>query len=290
MADARSILILDGPTGTELARRGVDVSRREWSARANRDAPDVVQQIHEDYLRAGAGAITTNTFRTHERSLAEGDLAGASSMLINAAVRAAEAARDAVRPDALILGSVGPLEDCYEPQLAPNADVCRREHIQQIRRLLDAGVDRILIETMNNQHEAIAAAQAAQELAPGAWMISFCMHVDSPPGTLLSGEPLADLLPQLDRAAAIGVNCVDATTMTAQVRLLRALVPSEIAIMAYGNVGRPDDDGRWTQQDAVEPKRYAEYAHQWRDAGATIIGGCCGTTPETIRAVVDRLS
>ena len=167
MTSDRAILILDGATGTELGRRGVDMSSTAWSARAIRDAPDVLRQVHEDYLRAGSGAITANTFRTHERSVDASDLNGAAKLLTREAVQIAMAARDAVQPDAQVFGSVAPLEDCYEPHRAPKPDVCRAEHAQQIERLLDAGVDRILIETMNVQHEALAAAKAAQDLTMG---------------------------------------------------------------------------------------------------------------------------
>lgn len=289
MGKRRSILILDGATGTELARRGVNVNTPIWSAAAMIDAPDVLRTIHEDYLRAGANAITTNTFRTHERSLAKAGIGHEAETLTRAAVRIAMEARDNVRPEALVFGSVAPLEDCYQPELAPSPKVCLREHALQIERLLEAGVDRILIETMNIQHEVLAAAEAAQQLAPGAWMIALCTHSDGPPGALLSGEPFVDVLPQLNSAIAIGVNCVAAQEIERQVHLLRALLPAEVQVMAYANSGHCAPDGRtWNDTDATDPKRYAEYAEQWAERGATIIGGCCGTTPDVIRAVAER--
>ncbi len=286
--DCRTLL-LDGATGTELGRRGVDITSTAWSARAIRDAPGVLQEIHEQYLHAGAGAITANTFRTHERSVIASDLSGAAKLLTREAVQIAIAARDNVQPAALVFGSVAPLEDCYEPHLAPKFDVCKAEHAQQIERLLDAGVDRILIETINIQHEAMAAAEAAREYAPGKWMISFCTLADGPPGTLLSGQPVTDVLPQLSDAAAVGINCVAAPAIAPHVRLLRALLPDTVEVMAYGNIGRVEPSGQWVQTDAVSPDRYAMYAQQWRDAGATIIGGCCGTSPETLAAVARQL-
>jgi homocysteine S-methyltransferase len=290
MGERRNILILDGATGTELARRGVNVNTPIWSAAAMIDAPDILRDVHEEYLRAGANAIITNTFRTHERSLAKAGLGHEAGRLTSAAVRIAMDARDRVRPEALVLGSVAPLEDCYEPAHAPPPEICFREHAQQIERLLEAGVDRILIETMNIQHEALAAAEAAQQLAPGAWMISFCAHGDGPPGVLLSGQPLVDVLPQLSRAIAVGVNCVAAPQVMQQVQLLRTLLPVEVQVMAYANVGHCGPDGRtWIDSDAANPESYADYAALWADAGGTIIGGCCGTTPDTIRAVARRL-
>ncbi|MEC9373427.1 MAG: homocysteine S-methyltransferase family protein [Planctomycetota bacterium] len=291
-------LILDGATGTELNRRGVDTSLPLWSARALIEAPDTLRAIHADYLRAGAAAITTNTFRTHPRSLAHADLADEAPRLTALAVQIARAARDEVRPDALILGSVAPLEDCYEPALSPTFSDCRAEHAELIANLARAGVDLLLVETMNTIDEARAAAIEAESAMPGRWILScVCDHASTTP-SLLSGESLADLIRALDadlpRGArspvAFGVNCVAAPQTLNLVRALRNLVPESVAIAAYANVGHPDPIQGWTNTDAVDPLRYAEYARLWRDAGASIIGGCCGTSPATIAALATALS
>ncbi len=287
----RDVLLLDGATGTELDRRGVDISLPLWSARALITAPQVVEEIHREYLRAGAGAITANTFRTHARTLArEPGTPGTpgapgAAELSRRAVEIARAARDEHSPGALVLGSVAPLEDCYRPELAPDADACRREHAELIAGLVDAGVDRILIETMNNLTEARAAINAARQLAGDRWMVSFCMRNDGPPGTLLSGEPITMMLDELRDAPAVGVNCVAAPSVEAQVKHLRAMLPDTTAIIAYANIGHADGAGLWVATDAVEPESYAAYAMSWVRAGASIVGGCCGTTPATIRAV-----
>lgn len=283
------ILVLDGATGSELDRRGVDVSLPLWSARALLDAPTAVERIHMDYLEAGAGAIITNTFRTHRRSLEKADLGDRARELTKRAVDVAFLARDRVNPSALVLGSVAPLEDCYSPDLAPNVDVCREEHAEMITHLLDDGVDGILIETANTRHESLAAAEVAQRLAPGKWMISFCTKTDGPPGVLLHGAPLVDVLGQVEDAVAVGINCVDAMSITPQIKLLRAMLPNRVRLMAYGNIGHADDEGNWVNSDAMNPDRYAELAEEWIAAGASIVGGCCGTTPETIAAVVNRV-
>ncbi len=283
------ILLLDGATGSELDRRGADVSLPLWSARALLDAPSLVERIHMDYLEAGAGAITTNTFRTHQRSLAKAAMGDRARELTKRAVDLAQLARDRVNADAVILGSVAPLEDCYRPDLAPNIDVCREEHAEMIMHLLEDGVDYILIETACTRHEALAAAEVAQRLAPGKWMISFCTKAGGPPGMLLHGATLVDVLPLVADAVAVGINCVDATAMTPQVKLLRSLLPEHVRVSASGNIGRPDEAGNWINSDAIDPERYADLAEEWIAEGATIVGGCCGTTPETIRAIAKRL-
>jgi S-methylmethionine-dependent homocysteine/selenocysteine methylase len=292
MTSDRRVMILDGATGTELDRRGVDISLPLWSARALISAPDVLAAVHRDYLDAGADAITANTFRTNRRTLAlEPDAHGAldADELTIAAVRIARAVRDEHKPGALVLGSVAPLEDCYRPDLAPGPDDCAREHADLIETLVAAGVDRVLIETMNNLTETRAATDAARLLAPDRWMVSFCFDTTAPPGTLLGGEPVEAVLDELRDAAAVGVNCVAAPEVVRQVAFLRERLPEAISIIAYANIGYADDRGNWVPTDAVDPDRYAEYAASWVAAGASIVGGCCGTTPATIAAVTDRL-
>ncbi|MEE8459837.1 MAG: homocysteine S-methyltransferase family protein [Phycisphaerales bacterium] len=292
MNPGRQVMILDGATGTELDRRGVDISLPLWSARALITAPDVLAAVHRDYLDAGADAITANTFRTNRRTLAlEPSAHGAldADELTIKAVRIARAVRDEHKPGALVLGSVAPLEDCYRPDRAPGADDCAREHADLIETLVAAGVDRVLIETMNNLTETRAAADAARRLAPGRWMVSFCMDTAAPPGTLLSGEPIEAILDELRDAAAVGVNCVAAPEVVRQVEFLRKQLPDAVSIIAYANIGHADDRGNWVPTDAVNPDRYADYAASWVSAGASIVGGCCGTSPATIAAVVIRL-
>jgi S-methylmethionine-dependent homocysteine/selenocysteine methylase len=286
MDTAGKILLLDGATGTELDRRGVCVDLPGWSAGAILTAPEVLSAIHRDYLEAGAGAITANTFRTHRRSLERAGIGPEGpETLTHRAVHLAREACLSINPEALVLGSVAPLEDCYRPDLAPDADACRAEHAELIECLSDSGVDLVLIETMNNLVEAGAAVDAARRVVPGRWMLSFCARARGPAGVLLSGEPIGPLLETLDDACAVGVNCVAAPFVEAQVRYLRRALPDRVRIMAYANVGYADEAGHWVVTDALEPQAYAQYARRWIEAGATIIGGCCGTTPDTIRAV-----
>lgn len=284
-----SILLLDGATGTELDRRGVNVPLPLWSARALLDDPDAVEQIHVDYLNAGADIITTDTFRTHQRSLAKEGMGERADELTKRAVDIARSARDKVNPEALIYGSIAPLEDCYHPEFAPSLEECRTEHGQMIKRLIEAGVDYIIFETLNTRHEVLAAAEEARRLAPGKWILSMCMKAEGPPGVLLNGPPMVDLLPALTEAFAVGVNCMDAMHMTDHVKLLRGLMPEKVRIAAYGNIGYSDEDGEWHDRGRMSDEQYADAVESWRDAGATIVGGCCGTTPETIRAVARRL-
>lgn len=289
---AHGILLLDGATGTELGRRGVDLSPPLWTARALVEQSDLVRRVHREYLEAGADAITTCTFRTHQRTLAKVGMGREWSRLTALAVELACEARDEVNADALVFGSVAPLEDCYTPHAAPHAEVCAHEHEAMIRALLDSGVDFILIETIGSLREAIAAAEVAQRLAPGRWIICFLTKSVGPPGVLLDGDTIIDALDAVRGAAAIGVNCIPPAAVERNLHLMRSLLGNDAGsprLIAYANTGSLEDDGTWLETDAANPETYANYALRWVDAGASIIGGCCGTSPATIRAIRQRL-
>lgn len=270
-------LLLDGATGTELHRRGVNTGLPLWSANALLDDHDsqTLKQIHLDYLNAGVDIITANTFRTHARSLAKGGCGGrARELTLKAVAIARESGAKRVA------GSIAPLEDCYSPELVPSELECEREHSEMIQHLAEAKVDIFLIETMNTIREAATAAKAATRIGgtPNhvAVIVSFVCCVE---GKLLSGESLCDAARAVIDLGAdiIGVNCVSTPHIKNCLDQLRSF---NLQLIAYGNIGHSDDRVGWTNTDAVDPEAYARYAMTW---DAQIIGGCCGTTPDHIR-------
>ena len=284
------IVVLDGATGSELDRKGVDCSRPLWSCNANLKAPEVLKQVHKEYLLNGAKAITTNTFRTHEHTLKKVGLGHLAKQLTQTAVEMACAARDEVNPDALVLGSVAPVENCYKAELAPDFAYCKQEYRKIIVNLLEAGVDFILIETCAQGLEATAAAEVAQELAPGHWGIAFSVPTETV-GILRCGTPLKDIIHHFKDAAFIGVNCMDGKTITPQVKHLKSIAPEGMRIAAYGNIGvwtvtaKDYEAGanRTKNNDVEHDAIYVRCVKEWIEAGASIVGGCCGTTPHSIR-------
>ncbi|MFQ5734329.1 MAG: homocysteine S-methyltransferase family protein [Planctomycetaceae bacterium] len=270
-------LLLDGATGTELNRRGVDTRLPLWSARALVEATGVLGGIHRDYVDAGADILTANTFRTHRRNLAHAGWGGRACELTR---RAVEIARSAADGRAWVVGSQPPLEDCYLPDLVPGDAELDHEHGEMSRNLAAAGVDAILVETQNTIREAVAAVQAARQTALPL-LVSFVCGVD---GRLLSGESLGDAAKTVQPFAplAILVNCVPADAALSMLRELRNAV-TPVPIGGYANIGRSDPQQGWINTDARDPDCYAAYADSWLRAGARIIGGCCGTTPAHIR-------
>lgn len=279
------VVLLDGAMGTELERRGVDTALPLWSAAALDTAPQVVQQIHLDHIRAGAQVITANTFRTNLRALQKAGLAHRMRELTFRAVALARAAiAESGNAQVRLAGSIAPVEDCYSPELVPTEEELQTEHALLARYLAEAGVDLLLIETQNTIREAVAAARAAASTGKPFW-VSFVLDNQN---RLLSGESLSDAVRAVLPFApqAILVNCVPTSQVRAAVRLLRHATPREIAIGAYANAGRVDEaTGIWTMEGGDSPQAYAEAARAWIAEGATIIGGCCGTTPEHIAAL-----
>ena len=272
------LLLLDGATGTELNRRGVDTGLPLWSANAlTTDAGlNILRQVHLDYLKAGADIITTNTFRTHRRVLA-GKAFSAHELTLRAVAIAKEAVAE-FGERALVAGSLSSLEDCYRPDLVPPADECHSEHTERIHHLAEGGVDLLLIETMNSIREAVIAAKIATATGLPTW-VTFVCNMN---GRILSGESLTDaaeiLMPL--GVKALGVNCMPAHTLAQPLTELRAICGENFPLMAYGNIGYVDDEQGWINTDSTDPEGYLRHAKSWP---AQIIGACCGSTPEHIR-------
>lgn len=279
---AQGPLLLSGGLGTELLRRGHATPLPLWSTAVLLEQPDAVRRLHADYVRAGAGLVTANTFRTARASVAPHGLTARA--LTRQAVELARAgARDAA-PDGsvLVAGSLGPVADCYRPDLVPDEPTLRAEHGLHVGSLVAARVDLVLVETMNTIREASAALGAARAgLLPA--MISFVVGAE---GRLLSGESLADAIAAVEPFAplAILVNCCAPSAATAALETLAACTTRPFG--AYGNgAGQPDDEQGWRFEGGHDDAAYVTEARRWLAQGATVIGGCCGTGPETIQAL-----
>ncbi len=276
-----ALVVLDGPLGTELVARGVETPAPLWSAAALLDARgcDVVRAIHRDYARAGATVHTANTFRTKRRQ------AGAAwaELLARAVSLAREAVRD-VDPRHRVAGSIAPLEDCYRPDLSPAG--ARQEHRELAEALAAAGVDLLLCETFPHVGEALVALEEAVATGIEAW-VSFTAGPDA---DLLSPEDIGVAAREAAArgARAVLVNCTPATHTLAHVERLAAC---GVPFGAYANAGAATEGLGWREgQDRSAAARYAELARGWIEAGATIVGGCCGTGPAhvaALRALVD---
>ncbi len=281
---AGETLILDGATGTELERRGIGCELPLWSAAALDQAPEAVAAIHSAYVAAGVDLLTANTFRTQRRSLAHGGQGERSGELTTLAVSLARSsAASSCRPVA-VLGSAPPLEDCFEPERVPDDSTLEREHAEHAENLASAGVDAVLIETMNTIREAVAAARAARAAAL-PFLVSFVCWKGA---RLLSGEPLAGAIEAVEALAptAILVNCLPPSNVPA---CIDVLADCGQAFGIYANLGTPLDREQARRSEDCTPAGFKTHAAVWTARGARIVGGCCGTSPAHLEAVAQHV-
>jgi S-methylmethionine-dependent homocysteine/selenocysteine methylase len=289
-------ILLDGGMGRELRARGVELSETIWSANALLVAPDIVRQIHIDYIDAGADVITTNTYGVIRTDLRNAGIEGRFAEMNVLAGELARDARAASGRPVLIAGSLPPLRGSYRPDLVGPLDEVRPLYREQAD-LLAPYVDLFLCETMSSGGEALAAASAATETGLPVW-VSFTLD-DHDLGRLRSGETIGDALELLRGLPVEGVlaNCCAPESISAA---LPEIVRSGRAFTGgYANTFQPvpsewtlEGDGFLPTRDDLDAQAYATHAWGWLEAGATVVGGCCGTGPEHIqrlRTLIDAV-
>lgn len=277
-------VLMPGAMGTELQRRGYETKLPLWSAGANLEAAGLVTQIHKDYLDMGADICVTNTFRTTPRTYGKLGHEQLAKAALKSAVECAKTARESFgdRP-VFVAGSFTTLEDCYEPGLVPDEPALTCEHEEQAAWLAEEGVDFILPETINSLREAIVMARAASNTGL-PFIISFVVREN---GDLLDGTALCEAIEKTDMKGRLGVsiNCRPIDTLTSAFDVLAKNYDGFKGIYANG-IGHPHDDLGWVfEENADSLEKYTNAALSWRDMGAGMIGGCCGTTPVYIKAL-----
>ena len=278
-------VLADGAMGTVLYGRGVFINR--CYDELNLSDPNLILSVHEEYLQAGAEILETNTFGANRFRLARHGLAGKVAEINAAGVKLAKQAaahlKEKQAGDAWVAGSVGPLGVRLEPLGKTGLDEARAAFVEQIRALVAAGVDMLIVETMPALNEAREALAAAQEAAPDLPLLAM-VTVDDESNCLDGSSPqqAAALLTEWG-ANAVGVNCSTgpATVLTA-VEAMRTATTLPIAAMP--NAGMPRAvEGRNIY--LCSPEYMASFARKAIAAGAQIVGGCCGTTPNHTRAM-----
>jgi S-methylmethionine-dependent homocysteine/selenocysteine methylase len=304
------ITILDGGMGRELLKIGAPFRQPEWSALALMEAPHFVRQVHDAYVAAGAQVITTNSYALVPFHLGEETFKARGQEL---AALSGRIGRDAVAAAAApatvsLAGSLPPPFGSYRPDLFNAADAGRI--LDPLVAGLAPFVDAWLAETQGSTQEARAVKTAIDKASSRPFWLSFTLDDSDPEavakGTLApairSGESITDAA---RTALELGVqallfNCSHVGVMEAAIRDAVAVfstvaLESRPRIGVYANAFAPhyhDDDanqGLSELRDDLNPPEYSAFARQWRDAGATIIGGCCGIGPDHIAALASSL-
>jgi methionine synthase I (cobalamin-dependent)/5,10-methylenetetrahydrofolate reductase len=279
------LILADGAMGTVLYARGIFINR--CYDELNLSDPSLILSIHEEYLQAGAEILETNTFGANRFRLARHGLAGKVAEINAAGVRIARQAvnhfKEKQAGEAWVAGAIGPLGVRLEPLGKTGLDEARAAFAEQITALKNAGADLLIVETMPALNEAREALLAAHEAAPDLPVLTMVTVDDE--SNCLDGSSPAHAAAVLSEwgADAVGVNCSSgpATVLTA-IEAMRAATTLPIAAMP--NAGLPRAiEGRNIY--LCSPEYMASFARKAVDAGAQMVGGCCGTTPNHIRAM-----
>ena len=290
--DRGEVIILDGATGTELQRRGVPMHGFAWSAAALDTHPEVVRAVHEDYVRAGADVIITNTYATAPHVLEQAGLGEHVRALNTSAVDLAMAAREnagAGRPVA-VAGSIS----SFRVSVTPTARL-EASYREQAGLLAEAGVDLIALEMMGAVDQAAPAIRAAVATGLPVWVGVSCGRADDATVQFFDGSPLrAGLSEQLALLADLPAG---ETAVTVMHTLTEDTAPALEIVREHwsGTLGAYAHSGRWVDPEwaferMISPEDYLGAARQWVAMGAQIVGGCCAIGPEYIRLLKEGLS
>jgi len=273
------VFVADGAMGTVLYSKGVFINRSYDEL--NLAAPDMVKEVHEEYVRAGAEILETNTFGANRLRLGAFGLADKLTAINQAGVRLA---REAAQGGPYIAGAMGPLGVRIEP-LGPTSFAEARDIFrEQAAALVEAGVDLLILETFYDLHEVREAIYAAREAAGPDLAIIAHVTIDDT-GNLRDGTSPETFTPRLDEwpADVIGLNCsIGPKVMFETIERMSRLTNKPLSAMP--NAGLPVMvDGR--NMYLCSPEYMAQYARRFLWAGVRVVGGCCGTTAEHIRAI-----
>jgi 5-methyltetrahydrofolate--homocysteine methyltransferase len=282
----RDTVLFDGGMGTLLQERGLDDGGcgEVW----NLERPDAVKQIHEQHAEAGATFLTTNTFGGTRPRL---DLQGAGDQVVEINRAAARIAREVADEHGLLVaGDLGPTGELMEPLGVLTATEAEAIFAEQVRALVEGGIDIVLIETMSDLSEVAAAVAASRAVAPDLPVVatlSFDTNLHSMMG--VSPAQAVTALAELG-VDAVGANCGRGPEEMEQIAAaLVAARPEGLLLIAQTNAGLPQLVGDHFEYDAP-PQVLADHAIRLHDAGIDLIGACCGSTPDHVRAMHDALT
>lgn len=274
---AGRVLVCDGAMGTMLYAKGIFLNRS--FDELNLTQPDLVAEVHQAYIRAGADVIETNTFGANRIKLGAFGLADRVASLNS---QGARIARHAARDAAYVAGAIGPLGIRIEPWGKTGIDEAEDYFREQARALIEGGVELFVLETFRDMNEIGAAIRAVRSVCPLPIVAQVTTEED---GNSLDGAAPETFVPQLEQLGAtlVGVNCsVGPAAMLETVERMGRV--ASVPLSAQPNAGRPREiDGRNIY--LCSPEYMASYARRFIAQGVRLVGGCCGTTPEHIRHI-----
>ena len=291
----KTVTLLDGGMGQELVRRSGKNPSPLWSAQVMLDSPDIVEQLHIDFIQSGSRVITLNAYSATPERLAQHDEAQNFDSLQLAACEVAINARNRAAVDGVqIAGCLPPLVASYHPELAPPRDISLA-HYRRIVAAQAPHVDLFMCETMASESEAVYAATSALESGKPVWVALTLDDMDAK--QLRSGEPWQKAVDSIQMLGvdAILLNCSRPETIGEIWQDFVAACDAPVGAYANGFTAvtalKPGGtvDSLEARHD-LGPDAYKSFAMDWVDKGATLIGGCCEVVPAHIAALNPALS
>ena len=293
-------LLLDGGLATQLEAQGCDISNALWSASLLIENPQAIVDASRAFLDAGAECIATASYQASREGFAQRGLSAADAdMLMQRSVELAHRARDeyvnitspAFKP--LVAASIGPygamLHDGseYRGDYGVSAETLRDFHAARLALFDKSGVDVLALETIPSLPEAEVLADLLMDCSTPAWVSYSCRDG----GHVVDGTPIEEavcLFKSHPTVVAVGINCTPPQFASELIAKIRKALPDK-AVMAYPNSGETYHAETNSWSGTVTPLDYAAAARDWIAAGARIVGGCCRTGPEHIRAMRDAI-
>jgi len=301
--DLTDVLVLDGGMATELEKLGCDLSGPLWSARVLRDEPEKIAAVHAGYLSAGADVILTASYQVSAEAYAEIGLSPEDAAAdLRKSVRIAEDVRAqfarASSRKILIAASLGPYGAALHngAEYHGNYDISFDElvsfHARRIAALADTNADLLAFESVPSLDEAGAIVAALEQFPETAAWVTFTCRDES---QTAHNEPIAQcatLLDSVPQIVAVGVNCTAPRFLTPLIRQIRSATAKLIVVYPNSGEGWDAQTRSWTSAPigTADAASFGTLATEWRNAGAQIIGGCCRTGPDHVRALRKALS
>ncbi len=278
----KDVILLDGAMGTQLAERGAVMG-----AQSTLSHPDQVLEIHKDYAQCGCHILITNTFAMN-RIFIESHKVGVDVRKVNLA--GARLAKQAAGQDQYILGDISSTGKLLEPYGDLKESAAYEAFAEQAALLAEGGVDGFIIETMIDLREALCALRACKEVSSLPVIVTMAFSSPQKEGRTIMGDAARECATALAEsgAQAVGANCgdIDPFQMAEIVSTMRSA--TKLPVLAKPNAGRPRLVDKRTVFD-MSPGEFAKGIRECIRAGATMVGGCCGTSPDHISALADTI-
>jgi len=279
LLNKKGVLFSDGATGTNLIARGLPggMTAEQWVL----ENPDEISRLHADFIESGANIILTCTFGASKIRLEQSSLADHFTEINSKAVEIAEnAAKDT---KTIVAGSLGPLGEMIQPLGTLSIEDAQKNYAEQARILIDSGVDLVVIETQFDLNEALSAIKGVQSVSDIALICSFSFDRGTKTMMGVSPAKFSETFSG-EGLSALGINCGKSLEDNLNC-LIELKANTDLPIWFKPNAGLPELDAMGNATYSVTPDEMGSHVQSWKDNGAKIIGGCCGTSPEHLHQI-----